>query len=321
MGEQDRQCSACKVSGIRDALLEVRDSTNDPTIKIEAQTLAEEIGSYRFSICSVVWHDILSKIQVNKLLQSESMHMDVAVDLLRKTEASLSEYRSTGFVTAQACARDLCEEMNVIAALKEKRLRVTKRQFSYEAPDEYQTDAMKKMEVTFFNAVVDMTIASLKERTEISDVSNIFHVLTNFPNLPPEEVKKQTKELCNTLTCGDHTDIEEQQLVMELQSFPTWPKPKMTVMELLVFLEEKQLKEIYPNIWVALRIAATIPVTVASAERSFSKLKLIKNYLRSTMSQERLNGLISINQEVSRQLSFDATIDAFAARKSRRVQF
>jgi hypothetical protein len=30
--------------------------------------------------------------------------------------------------------------------------------------------------------------------------------------------------------------------------------------------------------------------TVASAERSFSKLKLLKNYLRS-MSQERLNNL------------------------------
>jgi hypothetical protein len=33
---------------------------------------------------------------------------------------------------------------------------------------------------------------------------------------------------------------------------------------------------------------------VASAERSFSKLKLLKKYLRSTMSQERLNGLATL---------------------------
>jgi len=35
-----------------------------------------------------------------------------------------------------------------------------------------------------------------------------------------------------------------------------------------------------------------ILVSVASAERSFSKLKLIKSYLRSTMSQQRLNELV-----------------------------
>jgi len=42
------------------------------------------------------------------------------------------------------------------------------------------------------------------------------------------------------------------------------------------------------------RIMLRIPVSVASAGRSFSKLKLIKSYLRSTMSQQRLNGLISL---------------------------
>jgi len=35
----------------------------------------------------------------------------------------------------------------------------------------------------------------------------------------------------------------------------------------------------------------TILIWVVSAQRSFSKLKLIKSYLRSTMSQQRLNGL------------------------------
>ena len=41
----------------------------------------------------------------------------------------------------------------------------------------------------------------------------------------------------------------------------------------------------------------TIPVSVASAERSFSKLKLKKSYLRSTISQQRLNGLVLLSIE------------------------
>ena len=40
----------------------------------------------------------------------------------------------------------------------------------------------------------------------------------------------------------------------------------------------------FPNAYIAYRILLTIPVMVASPERTFSKLKLIKSYLRSTMS-------------------------------------
>ena len=56
---------------------------------------------------------------------------------------------------------------------------------------------------------------------------------------------------------------------------------------------------------------ATIPVTVASAERSFSKLKLIKTYLRSSISQERLDGLalLAIENEGAKQLNIDDLLD------------
>jgi len=67
----------------------------------------------------------------------------------------------------------------------------------------------------------------------------------------------------------------------------------------------------------------TIPITSASAERSFSKLKLIKMYLRSTMSQERLSGLaiLDIEKEESEHLSYDKVIEDFAAKKSRKIKF
>ena len=79
----------------------------------------------------------------------------------------------------------------------------------------------------------------------------------------------------------------------------------------------------FPNAYIAYRILLTIPVTVASAERSFSKLKLIKSYLRSTMSQERLSGLaiLSIEKEMLEELKYKNLISNFASQKARKIDF
>ena len=65
-----------------------------------------------------VWHDLLTKIHhVSKLLQSETMQIDVVVNLLRKIEASLISYRATGFASAKVSAKEMCEKMNVETVL------------------------------------------------------------------------------------------------------------------------------------------------------------------------------------------------------------
>ncbi|CAM4654085.1 unnamed protein product [Leuciscus chuanchicus] len=250
-----------------------------------------------------------------------------ATDSMIKTEAqSLAKELQKHWVRfcSGICARDLCVEMNVDTVLKQKRLRKTKRQFSNESPDEPEGDALKKLEISFFNVIVDVSVTSLQERFKLlGDVEDKFGVLVNFPNWPEEELAKKCETLSNTLSHGDHKDVDGRELALELKNFPVLPKAGITKMEILNYLKEKKLEEVFPNMWVALRIAVTLPVTVASAERSFSKLKLLKTYLRSTMSQERLNGLslMSINQEVSNKIEFDDTINKFAIRKSRRVKF
>ena len=50
-------------------------------------------------------------------------------------------------------------------------------------------------------------------------------------------------------------------------------------------------KDIYPTIWKLLQILCTLPITNASGERSFSTLRLMKTWLRTTMLQRRLTGL------------------------------
>ena len=89
--------------------------------------------------------------------------------------------------------------------------------------------------------------------------------------------------------------------------------------EVLAFLIDTGMENIFPNICTLYRIFLTIPVSSAHAERSFSRLKLIKSYLRTMMGQEHWSSLalVSIERELSTSCSYDAVIDNFARMKNR----
>ena len=91
----------------------------------------------------------------------------------------------------------------------------------------------------------------------------------------------------------------------------------MTAMEIFEYVREV---DCYPNIFIAYRILFTVPVTVASAERTFSKLKLLRNYLRSTVSQERLNGLaiLCIEKKLLDEIDIDTIIIDFVSKNIRK---
>ena len=66
----------------------------------------------------------------------------------------------------------------------------------------------------------------------------------------------------------------------------------------------------------------TIPVTVASVERSFIKLKLLKSYLRSTMTQERLNDLamIALESDMLEKIDYERIIEDFISKNVQRIK-
>jgi hypothetical protein len=94
----------------------------------------------------------------------------------------------------------------------------------------------------------------------------------------------------------------------------------MSAYEILHFVKDA---DCYPNVSIAYRILLTITVTVASAERSFSKLKLLRNCLRSTMLQERLNGLAmcSIEKDILDTIDLDNILEDFASKNAQRRLF
>lgn len=95
------------------------------------------------------------------------------------------------------------------------------------------------------------------------------------------------------------------------------------IIDILNEIVKKRLENSLPNAVIAYKILLTLPVSVATGERTFSKLKLTKTYLRSTMLQERLSNLaiISIEQDVAKTLNYDQIIDEFAHLKARKCNF
>ena len=62
----------------------------------------------------------------------------------------------------------------------------------------------------------------------------------------------------------------------------------------------------------------TLPVTTASAERSFFTLRRLKTYLRSTTSEEQLNGLSLQQIHLDLRVEVDEVLDQLA-KKLRRL--
>ena len=73
-----------------------------------------------------------------------------------------------------------------------------------------------------------------------------------------------------------------------------------------------------------LQIPVTLPVSRASAERTFSAMKRIKSWLRASMGNSRLSDLavINVNLEVAEKIGKDpdAVIDHFAKGGNRRLE-
>jgi len=86
-------------------------------------------------------------------------------------------------------------------------------------------------------------------------------------------------------------------------------------------IQERNLISLFPNIAIILLICLCLMCSNSSGEKSFSKLKQIKNELRSPVSQQRLHclSLMGNESELLRNQNFDKLIHEFACRKARKV--
>ena len=77
---------------------------------------------------------------------------------------------------------------------------------------------------------------------------------------------------------------------------------------------------VFQNIEIALKIYLSMMCSNCSGERSFSKLNLIKNHLRSTMKDDGLiaRSIINIEAKVLDMIEFGDTLNVFVNKKLRK---
>lgn len=287
-----------------------------------AASIRAELMTWRFVLCTVIWYSILYQInRISKLVQSPS----VSLETLKRETTSVREYlenfRENGLLASETDGREIAEALDIERTFPAKRERKTTRQFTYEGQEETQSSPKENFKRQFFLPLVDTALTSLNDRfNKLEKVYDLYGFIFSKEDIHKSIQNGTLGQKCRALE-RNLNDLDAEDLCLEVRAaYHAFPDDVSSPREMLDYIYKEDLLDLYGNLSIALRLLLTLPVTVASGERSFSSLKLIKTYLRSTMSQDRLSGLalISIEYRVRRSLDLEDMVTAFAQAKARK---
>lgn len=134
---------------------------------------------------------------------------------------------------------------------------------------------------------LDSIITSLEER--FAEENNPAFALSK---LHPAQMQTMSLESL-TEACESFSQFYDLSIKNEIELWHQLWKDKHNVTELAV-------KVFFPETEKALKILIALPCTTCTVERSFSSLRRIKTWLRSSMVESRLNGLamMSIHRNI-----------------------
>ena len=186
--------------------------------------------------------------------------------------------------------RELAKKIGIEPEFTIKRVVCRKKQFDEDVGEDAigSQSLEEKFKVTYFYHIIDQALTSLKDWFEqFQRYEEIFGFLLNgkFKSISKNKLIEHCNQLQSFLEYKEHCDIYGNELFQELRHLKTLLLKDVTKsIDILNNIKFYWEEGGFQTVWIAYRILLTIPVIVTSTERSFSKLKLIKTYLRTTMS-------------------------------------
>jgi len=168
--------------------------------------------------------------------------------------------------------------------------------------------------------IIDITLVDLEKRFTESD-----DVLSALCAFDPHSKSLLSVELLNSLATKFESllhlnlnNFESQAVVAKNMFLNDTPCDTLQMYEQLV-----NMHCAFPDLLALFRLALTVPVASASAERSFSAMRRIKTHLRASTSASRTSdiALLAVERELSNRIMKDPSvaIDAFAVMGKRRL--
>ena len=133
-------------------------------------------------------------------------------------------------------------------------------------------------------------------------------------------------EFFEQVTAFYKEDFDRSLLSVQLQSLGTIfaDSTRKSLRDCLKYLTDLSpaQKSYFSEVWSLAQLILVMPATNAVSERSFSAMRRLKTYLRSTMSQSRLNHvmLLNINKDRVDKLDIDDIANQFVQGNEHRLR-
>lgn len=288
-----------------------------------ANSLKKKMEHFQFVLMLCLWERVLRPLHgVSKLLQQRNMDLHNARDRLAESFSSIQNLRND-YINIVKYAKDLCIKWDIPLNSSQTRQRLAKKFFDEVDGDRRLNITENNFKIKIFFPLIDTILVQLKSRFEsFQDVCDTFKFLKPESIIKSEET--ETIKSCYDFVQNYKSDVGSE-LTYQILSLKEIiiNKKLRSIRDLALFILENDLSCSYSEVLGACIIFLTLPVTVATAERSFSKLKIIKNYLRNSMGQDRLSNIavLNIEQQRTKELSLDKIITDFSNLKARRMKF
>ncbi|KAF0703227.1 zinc finger MYM-type protein 6-like, partial [Aphis craccivora] len=321
----------------------IKDSVqNDSESRAKASGFIENFIKYETVLTAMVFLKIFSITgPLSKYLQGKNCDILQAYNMIKKSEVQLqqvefSEIHEKTNIFIEHMNEEL-DEIDIIieSEFPNKRRRVPKKMFNYEADDSFKNiSAIDEYRIGTFKTIMDTINNKIKVRygslsREIcADISCLDP--KNFEDIKKEGLPENAMKIIGEKLNFINPNVTQASLKEEFLDFVNkFDSLKQNISFSYVNdnediddsdgfnLDEKEYSisenASYSSLFLAYKYILTLSISQVSCERSFSKLKYIKNRLRSTLSSSHLEQLMIIctEKDILNQLENNTIIDKF----------